>query len=59
MCFGERVGDLRCEGERLFQLQRFALDSRVERLALNVLHGDEAAAILFADFMNRANIWMI
>ena len=59
MCFRQGIGDLRRDGERLFQHQRFALDSRVERLTLDVLHGDEATSVFFADLVNGADVRMI
>jgi hypothetical protein len=31
----------------------------LERLAFEILHGDEEAAAIFGDFVNRANVGMI
>ena len=57
--FRKRISDLRGEGNRFFQCQRLSLKSQIKRLSLNVLHCDEAAAICFPDFINRANVRMI
>ena len=57
--FRKRISDLRSDGKRFFQFHRLSLESQIERLAFNVLHCDEAAAICFADFIDRADVWMI
>ncbi len=55
----ERVGDLDAEIEDLLQLERLALDAVLERLAFQELHGDEALALVFADFIDGADVGMV
>ena len=39
--------------------ERLTRDAMLQRLALQQLHRDEGAAFVFANFVNRADIWMI
>ena len=42
-----------------FNPQRLFFDSRIQSLTFKVLHDDEATAVFFADFINRADVRMI
>ena len=54
-----RIDDLHGHPEDLAELERRPPQPRVERLALHVLHRDEAAAVGFADFVDGADVGMI
>ena len=54
----ERGCDLRCTGERLVERQCAARQARGEGLALEVLHHQEAHAILSAHVVQRADVRM-
>src|SRR5690349_14593102 len=55
----EGFGKLTGNGECLIARQWFACDDGSESLAFHVLHRDVAVSIVFADFVNRANVRMI
>src|SRR5215471_11152075 len=57
----ERIGDLGAECEYLVERQRSArlLDSIRERLTLEVLHHDVVDAVLRADVVDGADVWML
>src|ERR1051326_3645338 len=57
--FSQRVRDLGCDRQRLCQFEWLSFHAYVERLAFDVRHDDEAAAICFRDFVHRADVWMI
>ena len=44
---------------RLFELQTVVCDLLAQRFALDVLHRDVGPAFVFADFINRENVWMV
>ena len=55
----ESVGDPDRDVHDLGHRQPVVQQEGVERLALEQLHGDERLAILFADFVNRADVRMV
>src|SRR5262249_46257485 len=55
----ESLGDLNAKLENLIERKRFAVDVIAQRIAVDELHGDEGAAVLFADVVNGANAGMI
>src|SRR5580700_12249612 len=55
----ERVGDLNAYIYDLIERHRAAGDAMLERLAVEILHGDEPLAIAFIDFVDGADIRMI
>ena len=57
--FSQCIGHLHSDRKRLREIEGLALHSDIERLAFNVLHHDEAAIILFADFIDRADVRMV
>ena len=56
---GKRIGNLNAEVEQIFVPERFARYSVLQRLALEILHGDEEPPPVLANFVNRANAGMI
>ena len=55
----ERIRDLRAEIEQRVRFEGATDDAMFERLALQQFHSDERPAIVFADFVNRADIRMV
>src|ERR1700723_2548255 len=55
----KRVGDLNSEIEKLLGFEWAPFDAVLESFALEQLHGDERLAVVLADFINRADVWMI
>src|ERR1700758_3018314 len=55
----ERVGDLNAEIEYFLERHGPATDYALQRLAIEILHDDEGAAVFFADVVNGADIGMI
>jgi hypothetical protein len=57
--FSQGIGDLGGDGKRLAHTERFVLYSDIEGFAFDVLHHDETAVIVFADFIHRADVRMV
>src|ERR1700747_2228112 len=55
----QRIGNLDAEVEDLIEGQWSVVDPMLERLTVEVLHGDEGAAVEFADIVNCANIGVV
>src|SRR5258708_804937 len=55
----QRVGNLDCKFEYLVQGERLAGDYMLERAAVHEFHGDELLAVLLANIVDGANVWMI
>src|SRR5258708_26976226 len=59
----KRVGDLRAEIEQLVKLHGLAVglavDTALECLAFQQLHGDEVASPVFAHLVNRADVGVV
>ena len=56
----QRVGDFDAERQHRVHVQTaMAGDALLQRAALQILHGDEGAAVLLADVMNGADVGMI
>src|ERR1035438_8154005 len=55
----ECVGNLDGERQQNLQIHRPPADAMLQRRAFQAFHGDEANAVAFADFINRANIGMV
>ena len=56
----QRIGDLDAERQHRVHLQpAMPGDCLLQRGALQILHGDEGAAVLLADVMNGADVGMI
>src|SRR5215469_16710077 len=53
------AGDLNPDVQSVVKAHRAAVDALLEGLAFQILHGDERTAIVFADIVNRADLWMI
>src|SRR5215213_4305075 len=58
VCARETGSDLNRDVEYFFDLQS-AFDLLPPRFAFDVLHCDVRAAVVFANFVNRENVWMI
>ena len=59
VCCIERIGDFDCDRERSFNIHRTACDAVFQRQAIKKFHGDEAFAIVLANFINRADAGMV
>src|SRR5277367_6061615 len=55
----ERAGDLPTEVEQRVRGERLSADALAKRLPFEQLHGDEALALMFADFVDGANVRMV
>ena len=55
----ERVGDFDAQFEQRLELERLATDAVLQSCAIEIFHGDEVAAFVAADFVDRADIRMI
>jgi len=55
----ECVRNLNPQLQHLLQRQRLAFDTVLEGQTIQKLHRNEELAILFAEFVDCANIWMI
>jgi len=55
----QRIGDPDSEREQRFHLQWLAGDALFQGGALQILHDDEGAAVLFTDVINRADVRVI
>ena len=55
----EPLGNLRAPIEQRFDFQRAPCDVVLERLAIEKFHGDEAAALVFINFIDGANVGMV
>ena len=59
MSFGQGVGHLDGQLERLIQSQSLARDQLIQRLACHVLHHDEVDAALAPDIVNGDDVGMV
>ncbi len=59
VCGIEGVGDFDGEGDESLGVERAAGDFVFESCAFQALHGDEGAALMFADVVDGANVGMI
>ena len=55
----ERVRNLNAQRQHCLHLQRFARNEVLERHAIEKLHGDECLRVLFADFVDGADVGMV
>src|SRR5579885_1341979 len=55
----QRIGNVACETEDLFERQRLTSDPLLQRLAFKELHRDKSSATFLADIINGANIRVI
>jgi hypothetical protein len=55
----QRVGNLHGQLQQGFELQWLASDEMPECLALQQLHGDERLVLMFADFVDRADVRVV
>ncbi len=55
----EAVGQLHRDSERAPERQAFAADERVQRVALDAFHGDEADAVGFRDVVDRDDVGVV
>jgi hypothetical protein len=55
----ERVGDIDRQAEVSCEIQRAAGNPMFQRVAFQVLHGDERFTILFPNVVYRADVRMI
>ena len=55
----ERAGDLRAQIEQHLRSESLAADALAQRLPLEQLHGNEALAVVLADFVDRADVRMV
>jgi hypothetical protein len=53
------IGNLQSQVEERFQRQRSSTHPGLQCLAFQKFHGDEGLAILLADVVNRANVWVV
>ena len=54
----ESIGNLNGQVQSLLVGERPALNQLFQRFALEILHGDEGFAVLFANIVYGADIWM-
>src|SRR5713101_6600864 len=59
MSFGQRVGQLERELQRLIEGKWTPADELLERLAVDVLHHEEHDIFDFVDFVDRADVGVI
>ena len=55
----ERIGDLDGQRQQSFHLQRTPPDPLPQCHPIQKLHGDESSSVVFADFVDRADVGMI
>src|SRR5579863_1371661 len=55
----EGVGDINRDRHQRLELKRTVADQVFQGLAFEVLHGDESAAIVLANVVNRADVGVI
>ena len=55
----ERVGDLDGQGEQGLGVQRLARDAMLQSHTVQEFHGDEGLAVLLADVVDGADVWVI
>ena len=55
----ERVGDFDGEAEQDIHFERTAGDAMLQGQAVEILHGDEGLAVLFADVVDGADVGMV
>src|SRR5437868_6948314 len=55
----ERVRNIDRERHQQIEVERTVADQVFESLPLEILHGDEGAAVLFPNVINRADVRMI
>ena len=55
----QRVGNLDGHLEEMLQFHRAIPDTVLQRLPIKKFHSDKASAILFANFVDRANVGMV
>ena len=55
----ERVRNLDGQRQNLFDLHRWPCDPMLQRHAIQKLHGDEGLAVLFANFVDGADVGMV
>ena len=55
----ERVGDVDGDGEKDFSFQRTPGDAVLQGRAVQKLHDNERLPFVLADFVNRADVWMV
>src|ERR1035438_9663348 len=55
----ERVGNLDSQRYKQFRFHRTPTDAMLQGCAVQKLHGEEALAIVFADFVDGADIGMV
>src|SRR5271169_155230 len=55
----QSVGDLNRQREQNIRLDRFSVDAVLQRLPVEKLHRNEGLTVVFADFMDGANIRMV
>ena len=55
----ERVGDFNGECDQRLIVERAAHDHVLQRQAIQILHRDETLALVFADFVDGADIGMV
>ena len=56
---GERVGDLRAQGQHARDRQRLAPDPVLERLPFEPFHHDERPPLVLADVVDRTDVRMV
>ncbi len=55
----QRIRNFDPQLQTFIERHRLPGNSPLQRLAIEKLHGDEWTPVRFADFINRANVWMI
>ena len=55
----QRVGDFDSQFEHLLKRQRLAGNAVFQRRAFHKFHRNERLTVVFADFIDGANIWMV
>jgi hypothetical protein len=55
----QSIGHVNRDGQQTFKLHRTASDDVFQSLAVEIFHGDEGFAILFANVMNSADVRMV
>jgi hypothetical protein len=55
----QRIGNIDGDGKKHLQLEGMGGDELLERVAVEIFHGNEGAAQVLADFVNSADVGMI
>jgi hypothetical protein len=55
----QSINNFDCQLKECFVIERVPFDGVLQSFALEILHGDEALRILFANFVNCTDVWVV